>query len=265
VAGIGRALRQTWRDRDPGWTLLALLTVPASLYFVWYALGARVQGNWPGIVYPAASIAAAGLLTAGFATRFWTRLYVPAVGLGLGVTLLTYLQAATSAIPLPLAVDPIALRLADWDRVAAVIGAERRRTGAGFVAADQYALAAALAWVLPKATPVLGIEDRWRLFNLPKAEPPETPGILVRDSRDRSVFDPRLWRSVRLLTDVTRADVQTVRLFLAVPVGAAEGAETRDPPPGVPPDMTPAEMTLGPPIGDLPFVVHLPRPASGLR
>ena len=42
-------------------TLLAALTLPGAAVFVQHALGDRVQGNWPAILYPAAAVAAAGL------------------------------------------------------------------------------------------------------------------------------------------------------------------------------------------------------------
>ncbi len=221
IAGIVLAASRTWRTRDPAWTLLAALTVPPTLYFVWYALGARVQGNWPGIVYPAAAIAAAGL-----AQPLWTRLRAPAVGLGLGITVLAYLHAATWAVPMPVPVDPIALRLADWDRVATQVEAARQRAGATFVVADQYAIGAELAWIMPPAVPVLGIEDRWRLFTLPTPRPLDGAGILVRDSRDLRGFDPTLWRSAEPIGEVSRTNVQTLRLFRVVPTGAVTDTVT---------------------------------------
>ena len=221
LAGIALAATRAWRTRDPAWTLLAALTVPATLYFVWYALGARVQGNWPGIIYPAAAIAAAGLTQ-----PLWTRLRAPAIGLGLGITVLAYLHAATWAVPMPVPVDPIALRLADWDRVATEVEAARRRAGASFVAADQYALAAELAWIMPQAVPVLGIEDRWRLFTLPTPAPLDGAGILVRDSRDQRGFDPILWRSAEPIGEVSRTNVQTLHLFRVVPTGAVTDTVT---------------------------------------
>ncbi len=116
-------------------------------------------------------------------------------------------------------VDPIALRLADWDRVRDRVAEQAQRTGATFVASDQYALAATLAWILPQDVTVLGIEDRWRLFNLPRGHPVGQAGILVRDSRDQTVFDPRLWRSATRLSAVDRGTVQSLHLFLVVSAG----------------------------------------------
>ena len=208
IAGMGWAARRAWADRDAAWSLLAWLSVPATVYMVWYAMGARVQGNWPAIVYPAALVAAAALP----APRL-VRLRRPAIILGLAITALTCAHAATRTIRLPIQVDPIALRLSDWDVVARHVAEAQGRIGAAFVASDQYALAAAMAWVLPPEARVVGVEDRWRLFRLPRATIAGTTGILVRDSRDQAPFDPRLWRSVTPLSQVSRTDVQTLHLF----------------------------------------------------
>lgn len=219
LGGMAAAATRFWRDRDPGWTLLACLTLPAALYMVWHAMGARVQGNWPAIIYPATLIAAAGLVVGGGLPGPWSRLFRPSVALGLAICGLTYLQAATNLFPLPVRVDPIALRLADWDRVRDHVAEQAQRTGATFVASDQYALAATLAWILPQGVTVFGIEDRWRLFNLPRGHPAGQTGILVRDSRDQTVFDPRLWRSATRVSSVDRGTVQSLHLFLVVSAG----------------------------------------------
>ncbi len=96
VGGVVLAVRLAWRRRDPAWMLLAALTVPPILVFVEHALGDRVQANWPAIIYPAAVVAACGL-----DARFWQRLRRPAVALGLAITGVVYVQAATGVIPLP--------------------------------------------------------------------------------------------------------------------------------------------------------------------
>lgn len=214
LGGMWLATRRAWMDRDQGWSLLAWLSVPAAVYMVWYALGARVQGNWPAIIYPAALVAAAGLTAPG-----WVRLIRPAIALGLVITGLAYLHAATGLVRLPIAVDPIALRLADWDRVATHVEAERQRMGAAFVASDQYALAATMAWILPPGIAVLGVEDRWRLFGLPAGHVGGQVGLLIRDSRDQTIFDPALWRSAEKLSEVSRTDVQTLHVFRVVAEG----------------------------------------------
>jgi 4-amino-4-deoxy-L-arabinose transferase-like glycosyltransferase len=215
LAGLAVAAREVWRRADPGWGLLACLGLPGTLYFTLYALGARVQGNWLVFVYPAAFIAAAGLTGA-----VWVRLRGPAVGLGLGIGFAAYLHATTWALPMPVAVDPIALRLAGWDAVRAELTAAAGREGASFVAADQYALAAALAWTLPADMPVAGVEDRWALFALPRALGAGPVGILVRDSRERMGFDSGLWSSAEKLGEINRGNVQTLQYFRVTPTRA---------------------------------------------
>ena len=59
VPASSTAARQAWRTRDPAWTLLAALTLPGGAGVRQHALGDRVQGNWPAVIYPAAAIAAA--------------------------------------------------------------------------------------------------------------------------------------------------------------------------------------------------------------
>ncbi len=88
-AGLWAAVRRT-AVRDPAWSLLAALTVPALLVFVQHAVGDRVQANWPAIIYPAATICAASL--------GWG-LWRPATALGLAVTALVYVQGAAAAGP----------------------------------------------------------------------------------------------------------------------------------------------------------------------
>ena len=200
LAGIVLAIRQAARTRESGWVLLAALTVPPTLFFCQHAIGDRVQGNWPAILYPAAMIAAAGLTS-----RVWPRLHRPAVALGLGLTALAYVQAVSHIIPIPTRLDPIALRLSGWDGLAAQIDAIRRDQGAAFVAVDQYALASELAHGLSRETVVLGAESRWSLMDLPRAAMRGRDGLLVRDMRHGDQLDPSLWSDGTLVGEATRS------------------------------------------------------------
>jgi 4-amino-4-deoxy-L-arabinose transferase-like glycosyltransferase len=197
AAGIVLAVRQAWRTRDAGWTLLAALTLPAVVVFLQHALGDRVQGNWPAIIYPAAAIAAAGLQAPA-----WQRLYGPGVAIGLAITLLAYLQAGLTLLPLPVRLDPIALRLAGWNGLAAEVEAARVRIDATYVVADQYGVVAELARTLPSDVAVVGAEERWGLFNLPPASLGNRTGIFVRSARNGGP-NPTPWSS---MTEIGRAD-----------------------------------------------------------
>ena len=117
LAGVGWATRRAWQDRDPACALLCALTLPGAMLFLQHAFGDRVQGNWPAILYPAASIAATGLHS-----RLWLRLRWPAVALGVAITLLVYLQATSFVLPFPPRLDPIARELAGWDGLARSVG-----------------------------------------------------------------------------------------------------------------------------------------------
>jgi len=219
VAGVALAGRRAWRARESGWTLLAALSLPAAAVFVEHAFADRVQGNWPAIIYPAAAIAAAGLE----APR-WRRLYRPAVVLGLAMTAVVYLQATLAPLPVPIRLDPAALQLAGWPALAAEVEDARRRAGASFVAADQYGVASELAYWLPGDAPVIGIEPRWRMFDLPSAAPdrtalppagPDVPvGLLVRSARRAEVSGSGPWTAREPLGVVVRQrDGQTVESY----------------------------------------------------
>lgn len=198
AAGIIVAAQQAWRTRSPAWTLLAALSLPSVLLFIQHALGDRVQGNWPTIIYPAAMIAAASLQT-----PVWRRLYPPAIALGFGITVLVYLQTLLPA-PLPVSLDPIARQLDGWDTLAVQVDAERRRQGAAFVAADQYGIAAELARDLPAGVTIIGAEPRWALFDLPRAGFAGQPGILVRRAR-AAAPDAESWSSMAPLGHAQRS------------------------------------------------------------
>ncbi|HSU06057.1 MAG TPA: glycosyltransferase family 39 protein [Acetobacteraceae bacterium] len=214
VAGIALAVRMAWRRGDPVWTLLAALTVPPIVIFVQHALGDRVQGNWPAIIYPAAAIAAAGL-------DGWlcVRLRAPAVALGLVIVIIAYVQAVAAPIPLPVRIDPTAFRLAGWAGLAAQVEAARIQTGAAFVASDEYGEAAELAWLLPPDVPVIGVEPRWALFDLPRLDLPRPaltgpPGILVRSARRGGDMDRGAWAEVQEIGPAVRTrDTEVVERY----------------------------------------------------
>jgi 4-amino-4-deoxy-L-arabinose transferase-like glycosyltransferase len=197
MAGLVLAARIVWRRRDPRWTLLAALGWPSVLLFVQHALGDRVQGNWPAIVYPAAAIAATGLI----APR-WQRLRVPALALGLGITLLVYAVALWP--PLPPRLDPLARVLAGWPALANAVEAARVQQGAQFIAADQYGVAGELALRLPSGVTVVGIEPRWSLFALPPAEIAGQTGILVRSERRSDPPSPADWSAITPIGEAAR-------------------------------------------------------------
>jgi hypothetical protein len=220
-AGFAAALRRAG-TRDPGWTLLAALLAVPSLVFLQHALGDRVQANWPSLLYPQAAIAAAGLAGG------WRRLRAPAVGLGFMLTGLVWMQAIWAPVRLPVPWDITLLRLAGWDGMAQDIAAKARAEGAGYVVADNYGLAAELAWHLPPDISVLALDTRWRWFDLPDAMgfAAGRTGLMVRS--DRLADQPHRTDFEHLerigLVDRTRGGMVAERVRLYRVVGR-EGTE----------------------------------------
>ena len=208
AAGLAQALR---RWRDPAWSLLATLTAIPALVFLQHAIGDRVQANWPSVIYPTATLAAARL------PQSWQRLTRPGIALGLALTALVWLQAATGLIPAPMLADPTLLRLGGWDGLAATIATHP----AAYLAAENYGQAALLARLLP-TTEVLGVESRWSLFALPDGRPDVAgkPGLLLRSARREGGPDPADWSDIEEIATIDRSrqgmTAETFRLYHVV-------------------------------------------------
>lgn len=198
--GVATSLKRGRRDQ-PGWVLLAGLSALPAIVFVLHALGERVQANWPGILYPAACIAAAGL---GARWQRWVR---PGVALGFALTAITWTQAALAPLALPMRLDPTLLRLGGWQDLADAVTAAARHEGAAFVASDNYGHAALLARLVPPDLAVIGLEDRWSLFRLPDPRPALAgqTGLLLRSARRDNRPDLRDWSALTPLGTLDRA------------------------------------------------------------
>jgi hypothetical protein len=193
-----------------------------ALVFIQHAVGDRVQANWPAILYPAAAVAAAGL-----SGRFWRRLRIPAIGLGLFITGALYVQAVFAPLSLPTKLDPIALQMGGWPNLAAAVEDSRRRTGASFVTADQYSLAAELARNSLPGVPVIAIGPRWSSFNLPAAAVDGMTGILVvPEHRATPIGEPE-WSAAAEIGKAARETggiiIETYRLYRVVAQRTARG------------------------------------------
>jgi 4-amino-4-deoxy-L-arabinose transferase-like glycosyltransferase len=204
-AGTWRAARR----RAPATTLLAAVTLMPAAVFLQHAIGDRVQGNWPAILYPSAAIAAAGLTG---------RLWRPAAALGFGLTALVYLQAVLAPLPLPARLDPTLRQMAGWPALAAAVAA--RAEGAPYVAADEYGTAALLARDLPPGIPVIGAEPRWASFALPRAAIAGRPGLLLRSARRAGPPEPAEWASAEPIGELVRGrdgvEAERYRLYRVI-------------------------------------------------
>ncbi len=206
AVGVVQVTRRAWRDRDPASTLLTALTLPSVVLFVQHAIGDRVQGNWPALIYPASVIAAGDLCG-----RRWQRLRCPGIALGFVITAAIYLQAGLDLVQLPIGLDPIARQVAGWDLLAAEVEALCRQEGAQYVAADQYGTISELALALPQNIEVVGIGSRWSLFDLPQPPLAAKTGILLQSGGGAP--DDTWDNYVRIRTVTRRHGSQTVERF----------------------------------------------------
>ena len=211
-----RALRPTPPTGDPGALLVSLAVCLPALVFTVHALGDRVQANWPCVLYPAAALAAAAATT-----RIRPAL---AIGTGLAITALVYLQATLHPFPLPVRADPTLAKLAGWTRLAQAVGEQGRALHLP-LAADDYALSAELAWHRA-APPVLGFDRRWRFTTLPRTSPAAV--LLLRSDHRAGPPDPALFASATPVAHLARtAAGQTAErytLFRAVPAPGVTAA-----------------------------------------
>jgi 4-amino-4-deoxy-L-arabinose transferase-like glycosyltransferase len=173
VAGMVWVVR-AGKWRRPGTGLLAAMIFVPLLVFVQHALGDRVQANWPAIIYPGLALAAGMMVVPLWLTE-------AGVGVGLAISGVVMLQAAAAPLRLPRRVDFSLIRLAGWNGLARAAEDARVAAGADCVAADEYGLAAQLAYRLK--VPVLGAEPRWAYFNLPAAPGQCRSVLMVRSAR----------------------------------------------------------------------------------
>jgi 4-amino-4-deoxy-L-arabinose transferase-like glycosyltransferase len=220
--GVGMvwAVRQAWRTRAPGPVLLALVTLLPAVVFLQHALGGRVEANWPAVIYPGVALAAA-------AATAW-RWQAGGALLGVVLTAGVYLQAVFAPVPVPPTLDPFALRLVGWQDLAVAVAARAHREGAEFVAVDDYGLAAKLARDLPAALPVVGVEQRWSLFDLPsgRARIAGRVGLLLSPWPHGAPSPGGGWTEATTLGEIDRAGgaLAGERYLLYRVVGADAGA-----------------------------------------
>jgi hypothetical protein len=172
--GLASFLKERGRGRAAR-VLLGSLVWPLTLYFVWFALHARVEGNWTAPVFPAFAVVAAAAAHGIGWTGIWAKLArlceKLVVPVGLFMAAVVYLQAVFGVIPLG-AIDPTARQLgAGWTKLGAEIDALRQQNGGRTVLTTSYALTGWLSFYLPSRPPVVQINERVRWVNAPPPDP----------------------------------------------------------------------------------------------
>ncbi len=229
VLGLAAGTRQAVMRRAPAAGLLVALGLLPALVFIQHAFGDRVQANWPEVLYPAAVIAAALRPV----TLRWLK---PALAVGFALTLVIYVQAIASPIPLGGVSDPTIRMLGGWNRLSQAVAMQARQTDARFIAVDEYGLGSELALRLPASLPVIADDPRWLLFSLPRPAGTPTPGergLLVRTTRRHTPPDAKPWASLAAIGEIGRGRWgrigETYRLYTVTVGPAAAGLLTRLP------------------------------------
>ena len=189
------------RARDDARLLLLALIAPAAVYFVIHALHDRVQGNWPGFLYPMLAILAADAFMSGDDWRGWcSRLAVP---LAATVLLLAYLQAAIGLIPLKQ--DPLARLLGiGVEKIAGDVAATTRATQAKAVLTSDYETTAWLSFYAPGLA-VIAIDQPDRYLDAPSVPIADGPYLLLTDgARPASRQALEHFRRVQEFPDLVR-------------------------------------------------------------
>lgn len=193
-----------WQRRDSFSILLLCMVMLPVAVFVQHALGARVQANWPVVLYPAMALAAAWV-----AWPWWK-----AAGfLGFGLTGIVCVQAAFMPVRLSPHLDVALRQVGGWPAFGRSVSAH---VPEGFpLVADDYGLAGELAFYAPDRA-VMGVEPRWRLFALPRPAC-GTQAYLVQSQRRQGPPDARFFDVLDILPEQVRARrgvvVETYALF----------------------------------------------------
>jgi 4-amino-4-deoxy-L-arabinose transferase-like glycosyltransferase len=156
--------------------LIAALVLPTTIYFIFHALHARVEGNWTGPIFPAFVLAAAASAHSvdwhGATAKFVRAIRPWAVPVGLVFVLAIYGQTLTGLLPLG-TWDPTASRIgAGIEAIADEVETIRQEEGATLILTDSYPMTGWMSFYNP-TDPMLVHQanepERW------PQEPPLTP------------------------------------------------------------------------------------------
>ncbi|GAA07485.1 glycosyltransferase family 39 protein [Acetobacter senegalensis] len=181
-----------WKCRDSFSRLLLCIILLPLAVFLQHAVGARVQANWPVVLYPALTVAAALPLWRGWKA---------ASGLGVTLVLLIVIQAVASPLKLSPHFDMTLRQMGGWPTFSREVVA--RVPANSFLIADEYGLAAELAFYAPLGKPVMAVEPRWDLFTFPAA--PCGDGYLIRSRRRHDLPDGAFFKVLGQEPDIARA------------------------------------------------------------
>jgi hypothetical protein len=168
--GVGLTAWRGYRHRDPVSVLLSTAVLVPFVYFLWKSLTLRVGDTWPMFIWPFGFAAAAIDFTrrahegwpAWMVTHamFWAR---TAIASGIVIVVAVFLYYIVSPWNFIGKTDPIGGE-AGFAQVASRAEAELQKSGATWIATDDYRIYAMLRWYLGDRVPVIQINERSRFL-----------------------------------------------------------------------------------------------------
>ena len=187
--------------------LIGAMSAPIFVFFFLHAANQKIQPNWPGLVYPAAILAAVHGVLAYSRERkrggWFRQSFRAAPWVGVAFTLAAFLQLGLGPLPLPARIDPTA-RLKGWAKLGAEVERLRRERGAAFVLTERYGITGELAFYGSNADKVAQISERIRYANAPPPNEAEIEGapalLVVREGADPARAASAFASAVRIAT-----------------------------------------------------------------
>jgi 4-amino-4-deoxy-L-arabinose transferase-like glycosyltransferase len=183
--GSGYALVRGFQQGEARWLLLGSMTAPILAFFSVHAASQKIQPNWPGLVYPAAILAAVHaartLPVQKSAPRWLSAAFRLAPWIGIAFTSAAFFQLGPGLLPMNAKKDPTS-RLKGWSQLGGDIERLRQDHGAGMVLTDRYAITGELAFYGGGPDGVAQINERIRYASLPNPDGSKlknTPALLV--------------------------------------------------------------------------------------
>ena len=183
--GSGYALVRGFKRGEARWLLLGAMSAPILAFFFVHAASQKIQPNWPGLVYPAAILAAVhafrALSAEKGAARWLSTAFRFAPWIGIAFTVAAFFQLGFGLFPIDAKKDPTS-RLKGWSQLGGDVERLRRDHGAGMILTDRYAVTGELAFYGAGSGGVVQINERIRYVSLPppdEAKLKGAPALLV--------------------------------------------------------------------------------------
>ncbi|HVO91851.1 MAG TPA: glycosyltransferase family 39 protein, partial [Terriglobales bacterium] len=184
IVGLAVAASRGLRRQEPNWLLVALISAPMLLYFLFHALSAEVLPQWPSAAYSTgivAAVAAFAVPPDGPCWRPFTRYsFGAAPWVGLAFTLLLCAQMTIKPLPLLAARDPLS-QFSGWAKLSSDARAVANAQSAGYITTNAQGLNGILAFYLRDIT-VFQASESIRYESLPPVDQAllkRTTGIYV--------------------------------------------------------------------------------------